>query len=115
MNAQGREPLLHERLANTNCCQPRHWDGINAPLQIDVVKRSVLSWSEKSSGPNIDVALVTLETLSKDPTAVETWPADTPAATSKPLPTVSGRGPRASGKGTDGGGAQGTSCHWGFG
>src|SRR6516225_8233226 len=97
-------------LEYTNCCQPRHADGVAAPLQAGVVKKFALSWSEKSLTPPGLLTLVTPVTLSKDPMTSEMWLA-TWAETSLPLPTVSGRGPRAGGYGRAGAVVHGTSCH----
>src|SRR5258708_22375679 len=97
-------------LVYTNCCQPRHTDGFAAPLQTEVVKKLELSWSEKSLTPLGSLTLVTPVTLSKDPMASEMWPV-TWAETSVPLPTVSGRRPRAGGYGRAGAVVHGTSCH----
>src|SRR5208282_128519 len=108
-------------LLKTNCCQPWQADGFAAPLQAEVVKVFALSWSEKllatsrGTPPTYPLSLVTPATLSKDPTASDMEPDDTWAAKSLPLPTVSGRRPRAGGYGCSGGVAHGTSCHSVFG
>jgi hypothetical protein len=107
MNMQGVVPLLQSWVPNANCCQPWHPD---APLQTEVLKKFVLSWSEKLLSPLGSLSLVTPVTLSKDPTADDMVPDDR-AEKSLPLPTVSGLGPRAGGNGRVGPVVQGTSCH----
>jgi hypothetical protein len=66
-----------------NCCQPWHFDPGAAPLQSEVEKGFVLSWSEKTLGTFevgleqfepanvVPVSLVTLVTVSKDPVALD--------------------------------------------
>src|SRR5258706_13415744 len=81
-------------LESTNCCQPLEFE-FGEPLQAEVTKKLELSWSEKLLAGPESVTLVTPVTLSKDPTASDIWPVVTWAETSLPLPTVSGRGPRA--------------------
>jgi hypothetical protein len=91
-----------------------------------VVERNWLefSWSEKALGPpTVPVSLVTPVTLSNDPTALDMQPGkvlqftnpygELPIASadaSFPLPTLSGRGPRAGGYGSAGAVVQDTSC-----
>src|SRR5580704_14663734 len=82
------------------------------------MKKFELSWSVYTLGTFVaplyglvPVSLVMPVTLSKDPTASDMWPV-TWAETSLPLPTVSGRRPRAGGYGTAGAVVHGTSCHW---
>lgn len=99
-------------LEYTNCCQPWH----DLPTQVEVVKKFVLSWSEKvlATGGGAPftspLSLVTSPTLSKDPTAEDMRP-ETWAEKSLPFPTVAGRGPRAGGYGRGGAVVHGTSCH----
>jgi hypothetical protein len=119
-------------LENTNCCQPSqirnrlawrhcwHADGSAAPsqLQAEVVKKFVLSWSEKELAElaigtpfaSSSLSIVTPVTLSKDPTAADTVLVAR-AIQSTSLPTVSGRAPRAGGYGRGGAVVHGTSCH----
>ena len=61
------------------------------------------------------LSLVTPVTLSKEPVAWEMKPVGTWGATSLPLPTTSGRGPRRGGCGYFGVGVQGTSTQSDFG
>src|ERR1700722_5269774 len=81
------------------------------------MKKFELSWSVYTLGTFVapvyglvPVSLVTPVTLSKEPTASDMWPV-TWAETSLPLPTVSGRGPRAGRYGIAGAVVHGTSCH----
>jgi len=79
-----------------NCCQPEHAEGLAAPLQLDVWKVLVLSWSAKELAFPLSASLVTPVTLSKDPVAADINP-DTWAEKSLPLPVLLGRGPPAGG------------------
>jgi hypothetical protein len=82
-----------------------------------VAKNSELSWSEKvSEFPVLEsVSLVTPVTLSKDPCAQDIVVSVTLAVQSMPLPTISGRDPRAGGYGRGSAVVHATSCHSVFG
>src|SRR5690349_956479 len=101
MYARPAEPSF----SKTNCCQPKH-AGLGEPAQAVLLKKLVLSWSVyalATAGPVLPIGPLSLVTpvvpMSKEPIAVDMNPVGTWGATSLPLPTINGRGPRRGGCG----------------
>src|SRR6478672_6385025 len=85
--------------AKMNCSQPLQTEGSAEPMQTELVKKFVLSWSVYALVMSLPVLLIfplsvmPAETLSNEPMAVEIVPLGACGDTSLPLPTVIGLGP----------------------